>query len=36
MENLIVRYAEREELEFVNKIHKQVNEVHVCQRLSFR
>lgn len=29
MKNLIVRYAKREELEFVNKIRKQVNEVHV-------
>lgn len=29
MENLIVRYAKREELESVNKIRKQVNDVHV-------
>ncbi len=29
MENLVVRYAKREELEAVNKIRKQVNEVHV-------
>lgn len=32
MENLIVRYAKREELESVNKIRKQVNEVHVKGR----
>jgi len=32
MENLVVRYAEREELESVNKIRKQVNEVHVKGR----
>jgi ribosomal protein S18 acetylase RimI-like enzyme len=29
MENLIIRYAEKEELEAVNKIRKQVNDVHV-------
>jgi len=29
MENLIVRYAKREELAAVNKIRKQVNEIHV-------
>ena len=32
MKNLIVRYAKREELESVNKIRKQVNEVHVKGR----
>lgn len=32
MENVIVRYAKREELEAVNKIRKQVNEVHVKGR----
>lgn len=32
MENLIVRNAKREELESVNKIRKQVNEVHVNGR----
>ncbi len=32
MENLIVRYAKREELESVNNIRKQVNEVHVKGR----
>lgn len=32
MENLIIRYAKREELEYVNKIRKQVNEVHVKGR----
>ena len=32
MENFIVRYAKREELESVNKIRKQVNEVHVKGR----
>ncbi len=32
MENLVVRYAKREELESVNKIRKQVNEVHVKGR----
>lgn len=32
MENLIVRYAKREELESVNRIRKQVNEVHVKGR----
>lgn len=32
MENLVVRYAKREELESVNKIRKQVNEVHVMGR----
>lgn len=32
MENLIVRYAKREELESVNIIRKQVNEVHVNGR----
>lgn len=32
MENLIVRYANREELESVNKIRRQVNEVHVKGR----
>lgn len=29
MRNLMIRYAKREELEAVNKIRKQVNEVHV-------
>ena len=32
MENFIIRYAKREELENVNKIRKQVNEVHVKGR----
>jgi GNAT superfamily N-acetyltransferase len=32
MDNLIIRYAEKEELESVNKIRKQVNEVHVIRR----
>ena len=32
LENLIIRYAEKEELEAVNKIRKQVNEVHVIGR----
>jgi GNAT superfamily N-acetyltransferase len=32
MDNLIIRYAEKEELESVNKIRKQVNEVHVIGR----
>ncbi|MCM1049498.1 MAG: GNAT family N-acetyltransferase [Clostridiales bacterium] len=32
MENVIVRYAKREELESVNIIRKQVNEVHVNGR----
>ena len=32
MENLIVRYAKREELASVNKIRKQVNDVHVKGR----
>lgn len=32
MENIVVRYAKREELESVNKIRKQVNEVHVKGR----
>lgn len=32
MENLVIRYAEREELEAVNKVREQVNEVHVYGR----
>ena len=32
MENLVIRYAKREELEFVNKLREQVNEVHVKGR----
>lgn len=32
MENLIIRYAKKEELGAVNKIRKQVNEVHVKGR----
>jgi ribosomal protein S18 acetylase RimI-like enzyme len=32
MENIVVRYAKREELESVNEIRKQVNEVHVKGR----
>lgn len=32
MENLVIRYAKREELESVNKIREQVNEVHVNGR----
>lgn len=32
MENLVIRYAEREELEAVNKVREQVNEVHVNGR----
>lgn len=32
MENLVIRYAEREELESVNKLREQVNEVHVNGR----
>jgi GNAT superfamily N-acetyltransferase len=32
MDNLIIRYAEKEELESVNKIRKQVDEVHVIGR----
>ena len=32
MENIVVRYAKEEELESVNKIRKQVNEVHVKGR----
>lgn len=32
MENLVIRYAKREELESVNKLREQVNEVHVNGR----
>lgn len=32
MENIVVRYAKREELEAVNKIREQVNELHVNGR----
>lgn len=32
MENLVIRYAKREELESVNKLREQVNELHVKGR----
>lgn len=32
MENLVIRYAKREELESVNKLREQVNEIHVNGR----